>query len=288
MMNIKIAGAVTAGALLLAGCATGSHVDQLRDTQGMGSPFTNALTNEYRELAVFEADEMFDFDSADYFARKGLAAAEGEVVLPEQPSDWDVDESDMGDLNGGRAELLSLLDANARTSEPTLAARAQGRYDCWVEQSEEGHQFDHIAACRDTFQAALAELEAAMAPEPAPPAASPEPAIEPESFTVYFGFDRAEVTQEAMRTLDQALSAAREMGNDIEFSVTGHADRAGPPEYNQRLSIRRAEAVSEVLQQRGVSSDRISVAGRGESEPAVETPDGVPEQRNRRVEIIIQ
>jgi hypothetical protein len=53
------------------------------------------------------------------------------------------------------------------------------------------------------------------------------------------------------------------------------------------LSLRRADAVRAALIVGGISPDAITVAGRGESEPAVPTPDGVKEQVNRRVEIIV-
>ena len=73
-----------------------------------------------------------------------------------------------------------------------------------------------------------------------------------------------------------------------EFSVTGHADRAGSEDYNAALSIARANAVKGALAARGVADGSVSVAGRGESDPAVPTADGVAEQANRRVVIIIQ
>jgi OOP family OmpA-OmpF porin len=54
------------------------------------------------------------------------------------------------------------------------------------------------------------------------------------------------------------------------------------------LSLRRADSVREALMAGGIDSNAITVAGRGESEPAVPTADGVKEQANRRVEIVIQ
>jgi OOP family OmpA-OmpF porin len=185
-------------------------------------------------------------------------------------------------MAGARAKLIGLLDAGGRDRAPEVAARAQAKFDCWVEQQEENHQPDHIAACRDDFFAALAELEQAMAP--APQAAMPAPAA-PETFIVYFDWDRADINQSGQAVLNEVL-AAIEPGAQI--SVTGHADRSGPEDYNMALSLRRADAVREVLINGGVAADSITVSGRGEEEPAVPTPDGVREQANRRVEIIIQ
>jgi OOP family OmpA-OmpF porin len=276
---MKVLSAV-AGLGFLAGC-TAMEVDQLRTAEPTGSEFTRALAEEYRQIATFEADEMYDWIDATYFARKGLRAADGEVVLPEEVDNWNLTDAHATELSAARSRLMAQLEGGARTSKPQEAARAQGRFDCWIEQQEENHQPDHIAACRDAFLAAMESLEKVMEPAPEP---TPEP-MEPQEFVVYFGFDRDNLTDEAKGVLDRAV---REGGMDAEYSVTGHADRAGPEDYNLGLSLRRANSVREYLVGKGVPKNNLSLAGRGESEPAVPTPDGVAEQANRRVEIVIQ
>ena len=281
MIRLKLIGAIVSMAALT-GCL-GYDIENMRSAEGTGSAFTRALTEEYRQITLFEADEMYDWADASYYARKGLRAADGEVVEPEQTADWDLPADKVDELASARARLVSLLDANARQKVPQEAAHAQGRYDCWIEQQEENHQPDHIAACRDAFYASLAKLEEAMKPMPAPVV----PAAQPEPFVVFFAFDSSSLTPEAQTIIDRAVSAAQDAGMS-EFSVTGHADRAGSEEYNVGLSLRRANAVRAALEGRGISSGNISLAGRGESEPAVPTADGVAEQANRRVVIIIQ
>ena len=73
-----------------------------------------------------------------------------------------------------------------------------------------------------------------------------------------------------------------------EITVIGHTDRLGPDQANDTLSLQRAQRVKELLIQRGVAAERISVAGRGEREPLVPTADEVAEPRNRRVEINVR
>jgi outer membrane protein OmpA-like peptidoglycan-associated protein len=73
-----------------------------------------------------------------------------------------------------------------------------------------------------------------------------------------------------------------------EIVVVGHTDRVGTVEYNDALSLRRAERVRQNLVQMGVARDSIQVAGRGEREPLVPTPDEAAEPRNRRVEITVR
>jgi OOP family OmpA-OmpF porin len=260
---------------VLAGCA--SDVQQMRDVQATGgTPFTQALTDEYRQLVIFEADEMRDWVDGHYFARKGLAAADGDIVLPEELGIWDLPPEKVNELTAARGRLMRALDAGARDTNPAVAARAQVRFDCWVEQQEENHQPDHIAACRDEFLAAMEELEGA-----------PAEAAAPNTYIVLFDFDRSTITAAGQAVIDQVLADAAAAGA-VSISATGHADRSGSEDYNTALSLRRADSVREALIAGGIDANAITVAGRGESEPAVPTADGVKEQANRRVEIVIQ
>jgi OOP family OmpA-OmpF porin len=275
MKLIKLISVI--GALgFLAGCA--SDIKQMRDVQPTGgTPFTQALTEEYRKFVVFEADEMNDWVDANYFARKGLAAANGDIVLPEELGIWDLPPEKVDELASARGRLMRALDAGARDSNPQVAATAQARFDCWVEQTEEIDQDKDIAACRDEFLKAMEELEAK-------PAAMSE---NPEKYIVLFDFDKSNINAEGQSVIDKVVAAAGKMGT-VNISATGHADRSGSETYNMALSLRRADAVRAALIAGGLSGDAITVAGRGESEPAVPTPDGVKEQANRRVEIILQ
>jgi OmpA-OmpF porin, OOP family len=261
---------------LLAGCA--SSIEQLRETTAPsgGTAFTQALASEYRDFTLFEADEMFDWPDADYFARKGLAAAGGEVVLPEDLANWDLPADKVPELADARSRLITALDGGARDSNPAIAARAQAKFDCWVEQQEENHQPDHIAACKAEFEEAMAQL----APQQMGEA--------PGTYIVLFDFDRSNINSAGQAVIDQVLADAAAKGVPVSISATGHADRSGPEDYNMALSLRRADSVREALIAGGTDPNAITVAGRGESEPAVPTPDGVKEQANRRVEIILQ
>jgi OOP family OmpA-OmpF porin len=271
---------------LLASCSGPWDIESLRGTTRTtaGTPFTQGLTEEYRSFTLYEADHEKDWGNAYIFAAKGLAAARGENVLPEQPSNWPVPQPWMQQLNDGRARLMAALDANGRTRLPQVAAKAQVRYDCWVEQSEEGWQDAEIAACRGEFYYLLGLLEARPA-APVPPAPAMVPAQ--REFIIYFDWDSARITPEGLRIIDQAAQEAR-TASGARIVIVGHADRSGPESYNLRLSLRRADAVRAALAQRGVATERTSVTALGESEPAVPTADGVREPRNRRVVVTVR
>jgi OmpA-OmpF porin, OOP family len=129
-------------------------------------------------------------------------------------------------------------------------------------------------------------------PPPAPPPAAPAPAVAPapaiaRTYLVFFDWNRADLTGRAREIIGEAAQNARR-ANSTRIEVAGHADRSGTPQYNQRLSQRRAEAVASELVARGVSRGDIGVTAYGESRPLVQTADGVREPQNRRVEIVLR
>jgi outer membrane protein OmpA-like peptidoglycan-associated protein len=123
--------------------------------------------------------------------------------------------------------------------------------------------------------------EAAASPPPAP-AAPTAP-----SYMVFFDWDRSNLSQQALTTIQQAADAYKTKGS-ARITATGHTDRSGPESYNMALSLRRANAVKDALVRDGVPATAISVIGKGETQPLVPTADGVREPQNRRVEIVIQ
>lgn len=109
----------------------------------------------------------------------------------------------------------------------------------------------------------------------------------PVSFNVFFVFDKDELTAESVAQFDRIKKelAARPAP---EIVVIGHTDRVGALEYNDALSLKRAETVRSALVDAGIRREQIEIAGRGEREPAVPTADEVAEPRNRRVEIMVR
>ena len=79
-----------------------------------GTAFTKAPTEEYRQITLFEADETYDWPDAGYFARKGLRAASGEAVAPEQIADWKLPADKVSELTSARTQLVELLNKTAR------------------------------------------------------------------------------------------------------------------------------------------------------------------------------
>ena len=263
----------------LTGCA--SSIDRMDSTKATGgTAFTQALTEEYRAFVAEEKAE-YDWSTARHFARKGLSAADGEMVMPEGAGSAE-------DLTGARSRLVQALDGGARDSNPTVAAKAQRAFDCWVHESKEKLGDQHLAPCRDEFLQAIGELEAKPQAEAAPAPQAPAPAPAPSTYTVLFDWNRADINAAGATVLDRVLADAKSKSATTNISATGYADSSGSEDYNQKLSLKRADAVREYLIKNGMPAEQITVSGRGEADPAVPTAPNTREPANRRVEIILQ
>lgn len=119
---------------------------------------------------------------------------------------------------------------------------------------------------------------------PAPVAAAPAPA---RTYLVFFDWDRADLTDRARQIIADAARNARTVAS-TRIEVSGHADRTGTAVYNQRLSVRRGEAVAGELVRQGLARNEITVQGFGFDRPLVPTAMGVREPQNRRVEIVLR
>lgn len=115
--------------------------------------------------------------------------------------------------------------------------------------------------------------------------------VPPKSYTLYFLTGGTDLSPDSQATMDAMLAdmAARKAA---EVLITGHTDTVGAGADNDRLSLARAQAVaatlSETFAAKGVKSDAITTAGRGERALLVETPDQTAEPKNRRVEITVR
>lgn len=101
-----------------------------------------------------------------------------------------------------------------------------------------------------------------------------------------FDFDSYALREETMDNLDEFAETIQQY-EDTEILIEGHTDAKGPEDYNEELSVDRAQSVADFLTSQGVSEDRLVIRGYGESQPVAtnETPEG--RQQNRRVEIAI-
>ncbi len=280
-----------AGIFTLGACTvfdTYSEIDSLNSAKSVGSPFAQSLAAEYKEFANYQLEESFDYPDALHFARKGLAAAAGEAVMPEPVTDWNLSEEHTKELAGARGRLVISYDLGGREVAPATAAKAQAKFDCWIEQQEENWKSDDTVTCKAEFLDAIAELEGLVqqSPQaiddniPTPPPMAPEEAL----YLVFFNWDSAELSSGTKTVLD---AVAEEIAKNPpkQVLINGHADTSGDKDYNKKLAFRRATNVRDALVAMGVSEDLMMVESKGESELLVQTDDDVREPANRRVNI---
>lgn len=122
-------------------------------------------------------------------------------------------------------------------------------------------------------------------PPPAPPA-PPKPTSEKVTFAAdaLFDFNKAVLKPEATAKLDDLVSKLAGVNLEVIVAV-GHTDAIGGDAYNDKLSIRRAEAVKSYLVKKGIEANRIYTEGKGKRQPVADNKTDAGRAKNRRVEI---
>ena len=125
-------------------------------------------------------------------------------------------------------------------------------------------------------------------PTPPPPPAAPSPVVAPSrTYLVFFDWDRADLTDRARQIVAEAAQASTRV-QATRIEVQGNADLSGTKQYNQKLSLRRAQTVAAELVRDGVPAGEIQIQAFGDTRPLVQTAPGVREPQNRRVAIILR
>ena len=145
---------------------------------------------------------------------------------------------------------------------------------------------------------ALKPAAPVVAPPPPQPPAQPAPAAQPAPPVVapvtsekvtfaadaFFDFDKSTLKPEGRAKLDDLVSKMGGINLEVIIAV-GHTDSVGSDAYNQRLSVRRAEAVKAYLVNKGIERNRVYTEGKGEKQPVASNKTAEGRAKNRRVEI---
>ena len=140
---------------------------------------------------------------------------------------------------------------------------------------------------------AIVPVVAAPAPKaaPAPVAAAPAPAAPATVATkvtyaadAFFDFDKSVIKPEGKAKLDDLVGKIKDINLEVIIAV-GHTDAVGSDTYNQKLSVRRSEAVKAYLVSKGIEKNRVYTEGKGEKQPVADNKTAEGRAKNRRVEI---
>jgi len=132
----------------------------------------------------------------------------------------------------------------------------------------------------------------AAAPAPAPVAKpKPAPAPQPPAATkvtyaadTFFDFDKSVIKPDGKAKLDDLVQKVKSINLEVIIAV-GHTDWIGTDAYNQKLSVRRSEAVKAYLISKGIDKNRIYTEGKGEKQPVADNRTKEGRAKNRRVEV---
>ena len=154
-----------------------------------------------------------------------------------------------------------------------------------------------MAAPEPMAKAMPAPAPVAPAPAPAPQAAPAAPVAavvaapaapvsEKVTFAAdaFFDFDKSVLKSEAKAKLDDLVGKTSAVALEVIIAV-GHTDSKGTDAYNQKLSVRRSEAVKDYLVSKGIEKNRVYTEGKGESQPVADNKTSEGRAKNRRVEI---
>jgi len=296
---------LAAAGILAAGLTACSSDDE----EAIGTPFTQALYKDYSDLAgqaaalpAEEAESSF-LDSLNPFSSSSSSsdllseAFTTKADLANSGTEPELEAASNPAQTTIRARLERAL-ATGKDQFPEQASRAQADFDCWVLYGTVPSAAAASQTCKTALDSSLVRLETAArpasAPAPAPAPApvstapmAPAPAPVAANFTVYFDFDSWTLKAEQLKVLDDVIASAR-TGGQANINIVGHTDTSGASDYNQRLSVRRANVVVEALVQMGARRAALHASGVGETDLAVQTEDGVREAQNRRTVISLQ
>lgn len=261
--------------------------------------FQEYVLNEYKKKAIYEAEQMHDWNSAKLYSEKALKSLETDIIYPEQPTYWKLPTDKIKEIQTAYENLM-IIYQKAKIVDPENLAIAISSLDCWSEQQEEKWQIWDIDKCKEDFLNSMHELyEKISIDEKKEEQKNQNTKKENESTNeltmisknedndlvqiIYFDFDKFNLSNVSKNKIKLFLE---KYGNKInEYSVIGHTDTKGTKKYNLSLSIERAKVVQGLLISEGIDQSKIKIFGEGENSLAIITPDNTRQPANRRVEI---
>lgn len=281
----KIFLILTVGTLMSACFA---QIDTARNLPRVSGDFKSELSERYRELAIYEADEMYDWPDADKFAGKALDASSGRVPLAENPKNWVLPKKDLVELQAAFNRLNTALSEGFVDYSHVKAAKAQAAFDCWIEQTEEGWQLDHIAICRQKFLSTMKEFDKykmSNIKDDDLNSNNLEMGIDRDivvmknegdkclnenrknnllrQLKIHFAHGDAKLYQRDLKLIQDLLPEVT-AGYITDIRILGHADKSGSNRFNLKLSFQRAAVIWRSLIESGISPKVMTLAAYGE------------------------
>ena len=284
--------------LLINACSSSyKKLDQLN--YKTNNSFEKILFNKYKEKAIYEAEEMHDWNSAKLYSEKALNSLKEKKIKPQEITYWKLSKNQISQLQISYDNLMKVYDKSINLDPYNLAV-AVSSLDCWAEQQKEGWQTWDINKCKNDFLNSMHILYNKISNENNKIKTNENESNninKNESVSVitknekskimqiiYFDFDESELSEISQTKIKNFINKNR--NNISNFLIVGHADTKGTDEYNLKLSLKRAEEVKKILLKEEILEENITILGKGEKFLAVSTGNGVAHPANRRAEIL--
>ena len=259
------------------------------------------VSKEYKEFAYSELYEMHDELDANYFAFKANNILKTKIIRIENPKNWKIPDNYENEAKEEYKKISSLLKEEFTFQYPKLVAKLVSGYDCWLEQIEENWQIKDIEDCKNKFTNAYKKI---LASEASKQSISKKQKSEissssvseknksyfikgdkTKSVLVFFNYDSHKLSITEKDKLDNYISTLIKTDSN-PIIIYGHTDTKGSKKYNLILSEQRALSVSKYFRKKGINN-KLIIKSYGENYPLIITGDNVEEEKNRRVEVII-
>lgn len=241
------------------------------------------ISGDVKSMA-FMGNVLYDIETGTGFTPYiGVGAGVARVKMDLESSGASFEDSDWVFAYQGIAGVAyNFTDNLALTADYRYFATLDPKFSDAGETIEtEYRNHTVMVGLRYTFAAPAAP---APAPAPAPAAVQQAPQTE---YLVFFDWDKADITPVSDKIIGDAAAAAGKV-RAVSIHVIGHTDTSGAPAYNQKLSVRRAQAVQRGLVAKGVPANMVTIEGKGETQLLVPTGPNVREPSNRRAQILIR
>lgn len=218
-------------------------VSQISPAAGGGmveTTFSGYLKLEYAQLARHEQDQ-YDYRAAKYYTKKAVALSQGTMVSPAALNDFEISPENTKELTSARQDLILALKTYNISENRQALAVAQSRYDCWLEQQEEGHKGYEIISCKTDFKHSMVSLT--------------PPDNRDVRFPISFMGERLTLSEKSRASLEHAVSfwkANKARGYNVVLVPTSGVSTE---ENGRQISMIRS-----ILQFNGVDASDISVS----------------------------
>ncbi|HET6654868.1 MAG TPA: OmpA family protein [Gammaproteobacteria bacterium] len=279
---------IVACAALLAACASNPDYPRLERARAeINEAQANPIVNQYAPAALARAEDAFtraqaslaDDDTAETEHLAYLAERRAQIAVAKAQAAAARASAQEARINN-RQDLQNQAVSASQQAQQARSAAENARQQALAARVEAAHARTEAQQAHSelqVLQGKLADLHPRQTPQ----------GIVLTLGDVLFGFDEAALKPSAAPTLDELAEFLRNHPHALVI-VNGYTDSVGSEAYNQRLSEARAEAVASALEQRGITSARMTTHGYGESNPIATNATGEGRTKNRRVEFIIR